>query len=74
MLVHLMPASSSLGKARRAERCDASFKRRNTADGKLAGTRWAGLFCLLTALACACGGQHHGAQAALSADKSDPVK
>jgi hypothetical protein len=56
MLVHLMPKSSSLGKTRREGRCGASFKRRNAADGLLSGTRRAGLFSPLTALALAYGG------------------
>jgi len=42
-----MFASSSFGKARRAERCGVSGKRRNAADGLLSITRRADLLCPL---------------------------
>jgi len=73
-LHHLMLASSSFGKARRAERCGSSGKRCNAADGLLSITRRAGLLCPLISLDRTCRGKHHGAQSASSADKGDTVK
>jgi len=73
-LHHLMLESSPFGKACRAARCGVSGKRRNAADGLLSITQRAGLPCPLTSLDRTCGGKHHGAQSALSADKGDPVK
>ncbi|MEP1573845.1 hypothetical protein [Roseibium album] len=74
MLVRLMPESRSLGKARHEGRCGASVRWGNAADALLSGTRRAGLFLPLTALACACGGVHRCTQAAWAAEESAPVK
>ncbi len=73
MLVRLMPKSRSLGKARHEGRCGASVKWRNAADALLSGTRRAGLFLPLTALACACGAVHRCTQAAWAAEESAPA-